>query len=114
MLLVYSLNAAQSLGIRSLETIELFLSSILVLAAFILTEYRSKTPLVPLRFLRRGSIFAANALALLQVAPFVAMVFILTNYFQQIRGYSAFSTGLAFVPMGVVFLVILHFYQRDW
>ena len=34
------------------------------------------------------------------------MVFILTNYLQQVRGYSAFSAGLAFIPMGIVFLVI--------
>jgi MFS family permease len=33
------------------------------------------------------------------------MTFILTNYFQQIRGYSALSTGIAFLPMSIVFLV---------
>jgi hypothetical protein len=109
MLLVYSLNVAQNIGIRSLETLELILLSAAVLATFILIEYRSKAPLMPLGFLRRGSIFGANALALLQVAPYVAMVFILTNYLQQVLGYSALSTGLAFVPMGVVFLVVSGF-----
>ena len=53
--------------------------------------------------------FLANALALLQIAPYVAMVFILTNYLQQALGYSAFFTGLAFVPMGAVFLVVSAF-----
>ncbi len=106
MLLVYSLNSAQNVAIGSLETLDLLLLSLTVLAAFILIENRSKEPLLPLGFLRRGSIFAANALALLQVAPFVGMVFILTNYFQQVRGYSAFFTGLAFIPMGVVFLLV--------
>jgi MFS family permease len=61
---------------------------------------------MPLGFLRRGSIFGANAVGLLQVGPFVGMVFILTNYLQQVRGYSALSAGLAFIPMGIVFLVI--------
>jgi cyanate permease len=37
------------------------------------------------------------------------MVFILTNYFQQVRGYSAFSAGLAFIPMGIVFIVVSGF-----
>ncbi len=109
MLLVYSLNSAQNIGIGSPETLELLLSSVIVLAAFLLIEYRSKAPLMPLGFLRRSSIFGANALGLLQVAPFVAMVFILTNYLQQVRGYSALSAGLAFIPMGVVFLVISAF-----
>jgi EmrB/QacA subfamily drug resistance transporter len=106
MLFVYSLSVAQNIGIGSLQTFELLLSSAIVLSAFLLIEYRSKTPLMPLGFLRRGSIFGANAVGMLQVAPFVGMVFILTNYLQQVRGYSAFSAGLAFLPMGIVFLVV--------
>jgi EmrB/QacA subfamily drug resistance transporter len=109
MLLVYSLNSAQNIGIGSLQTLELLLLSVIVLAAFLLIEYRSKAPLMPLGFLRRSSIFGANAVGLLQVAAFVAMVFILTNYLQQVRGYSASSAGLAFIPMGIVFLVVSGF-----
>jgi hypothetical protein len=93
MLLVYSLNSAQTIGIGSLRTLELLLSSLIVLAAFLLIEYRSKAPLMPLGFLLRGSIFGANAVGLLQVGSFVGMIFILTNYLQQVRGYSAFSAG---------------------
>ena len=109
MLLVYALNIAQNIGIGSFETVELLLLSVIVLAAFVLIEYRSKAPLMPLGFLRRGSIFGANALALLQLGAFVAMTFILTNYFQQALGYSALSTGLAFLPMSIVFLIISGF-----
>src|SRR5215467_4799108 len=94
MLLVYSLNIAQNIGIGSPQTLELLLSSVIVLAAFLLIEYRSKAPLMPLGFLGRSSIFGANVVRLLQVAAFVAMVFILTNYLQQVRGYSALSAGL--------------------
>ncbi len=106
MLLVYSLTSAQNTGIGSIQTLGLLLLSIIVLASFLLIEYRSKAPLMPLGFLRRGSIFGANAVGLLQVGPFVGMVFILTDYLQQLRGYSSLSAGLAFIPMGAVFLVI--------
>jgi EmrB/QacA subfamily drug resistance transporter len=109
MLLVYSLDSAQNVGIGSLQTLELLLSSVIVLAAFLLIEYRSKAPLMPLGFIRRGSIFGANTVGLLQVAAFVAMIFILTNYLQQVRGYSALSAGLAFIPLGIVFLVVSGF-----
>ena len=109
MLLVYSLNLAQNIGFGSLQTLEILLSSILALTAFILIEHRSKMPLMPLGFLRRGSIFEANALALLQMGAFVAITFILTNYFQQVLGYSALSTGIAFLPMSIVFLIISGF-----
>jgi MFS family permease len=109
MLLVYSLDSAQNIGIGSLQTLELLLSSVIVLAAFLLIEHRSKAPLMPLGFLRRSSIFGANVVGLLQVAAFVGMVFILTNYLQQVRGYSALSAGLAFIPMGIAFLVVSGF-----
>ena len=109
MLLVYSLNIAQDIGFESPQTLELLLSSAIVLSVFILIEYRSKAPLMPLGFILRGSIFWTNVLALLQLAAFVAMTFILTNYFQQALGYSALSTGLALAPMGVVFLIISAF-----
>jgi MFS family permease len=109
MLLAYSLNIEQERDVGSNETIELLLLSLIILAAFLLIEYRSKAPLMPLGFLRRGSIFGANALALLQLAAYVAMTFILTNYFQQALGYSAISAGLAFIPMGIIFLIISGF-----
>lgn len=109
MLLVYSLSIAQNFGIGSAETLDLLLASAIVLIAFFFIEYRSKMPLVPLGFLRRGSIFEANALALIQMGGFVATTFILTNYFQQLRGYSALSTGLAFLPLNITFLFISGF-----
>jgi EmrB/QacA subfamily drug resistance transporter len=113
MLLVYSLSIAQNIGIGigSPQTLEFLSMSVIILIAFLLIEYRSKAPLMPLGFLRRGSIFGANAVGLLQVAPFVGMVFIMTSYLQQVRGYSAFSAGLAFIPMGVLFLVISVFFS---
>jgi MFS family permease len=51
MLLVYSLTTAQNIGIESLQTLGLLLSSVIVLAFFLLIEYRSKAPLMPLGFL---------------------------------------------------------------
>src|ERR671933_844482 len=48
MLLVYSLTSAQNTGIRSIQTLEFLLLSVIVLASFFLIEYRSKAPLMPL------------------------------------------------------------------
>ena len=109
MLLVYTLNSAQNIGIGSVQTLELLLISMIVLSAFIMVEYRSKAPLMPLQILRRSSVFGANTLILLQVAAFVAMIFILTNYLQRVLAYSALLAGLAFVPMGIIFLAVSGF-----
>ena len=48
MLLVYSLTSAQNTGIGSIKTLEFLLLSVIVLASFLLKEYSSKTPLMPL------------------------------------------------------------------
>ena len=48
-------------------------------------------------------------MGLRQFAAFVGMIFILTNYLQQMLGYSALSAGLAFAPMGVLFLSVSGF-----
>jgi len=64
---------------------------------------------MPIGFIRRSSIFGANIIGLHQVAAVVGMIFILTSYFQQVHGYSALSAGVAFAPMGVVFLVVSGF-----
>jgi MFS family permease len=50
MLLVYSLNIAQNIGIGSPQTLEFLLLSGIVLAVFLLIEYHSKAPLMPLGF----------------------------------------------------------------
>ena len=52
-------------------------------------------------------------MGLLQFAAFVAMVFILTNYLQQVRGYSALSAGLVFLPAGIVSLVTSGFFSAQ-
>lgn len=55
---------------------ELLLSSVIVLVAFLLIEYRSKGPLMPLGLLRRGSIFGGpiGLAVLLTVANFETSV----------------------------------------
>src|SRR5437016_9726362 len=63
LLLVYGLtNAANSF--TSLETIIPLALSIVALAAFVAIESASKAPLMPLSFLRRGTILTANLLSL--------------------------------------------------
>lgn len=71
-------------------------------------DYVSKSPLMSLGFLRR-SIFGANAVGLLQMAAYVGMVFILTNYLQQELGYSVLSADVVFLSGGLVVLVISGF-----
>src|SRR2546427_6061955 len=87
-LFVFSLTIAAIEGFGSiLFTLPLVVSTIL-LAVFIFIENGSKAPLMPLGFLRRGSILIANVLALVLTISAGGLGFIVTVYLQQILHYS--------------------------
>ncbi|MDA4113877.1 MAG: MFS transporter, partial [Thaumarchaeota archaeon] len=105
-LLVYALTNAANQGLSSFQTLASLALSAVVLASFLAIEHRSEAPLMPLTFLRRGTVLSANALAILTTSAVGTMIFLLTIYLQQIQGYSALSAGLAFLPTAIVFLFV--------
>ena len=106
LLLVYALTSAANEGFASEGTLVSLGLSISVLLGFLAVESRSKSPLMPLGFLRRGSVLVANVLGLIVAAASGGLGFIITIYLQQVLGYSALSTGLAFLPAALIFLVV--------
>ena len=105
-LMVYALTNAATDGFLSVQTILPLAVSAVVLAGFLAIEYRSKSPLMPLAFLRRGTVFTANVLALLLTASAGGVIFILTTFLQQVSGYSALVAGLEFVPAAMIFFFV--------
>ena len=103
-LLVYALTEGANGSLFSPESLTPLGLSALMLVAFLVVERRSKAPLLPLSFVRRRTVFGANALALFRTAAQVPIVFLLTIYLQQVQGYSALDAGLAFVPQALVFM----------
>jgi MFS family permease len=106
LLFVYSLTNAATYGFGSISTLVPLAISVLMLASFLVIESRSEAPLMPLAFLRRGVFLASNIIALIVAAASGGLGFIITVYLQQVLGYSALSTGLAFLPSAAVFLVV--------
>jgi EmrB/QacA subfamily drug resistance transporter len=104
-LLVYALTNAANEGFSSFQTILPLGLSAIILAVFVTIEGRSKSPLMPLGFLRRGTVLMANVLALIFTAGAGGVLFILTIYLQQVLGYSALNAGLAFLPLTMIFFV---------
>ncbi|MFF3454675.1 MFS transporter [Streptomyces sp. NPDC002730] len=97
--LVYGFTRAESDGWSDTTTVGLFVASALLLAAFVLTEAKVKSPLLPLRVLterNRGGVYLSLGLAI--IAMFGLFLF-LTYYLQIVRGYSPVKTGFAFLPM---------------
>ncbi len=105
-LFVYAFSNAAEVGFSSLQTILPLGLSALILAGFLAIEYRSEAPLMPLEFLRRGNILAANMLGLIVAGTAVGPLFLLTLFLQQILGYSSLYAAFGFLPPTLVFFVV--------
>ena len=105
-LLVYALTNAAGVGLLSAWTTVPLVLSALLLGAFLLIESRSKAPLMPLSFIRRGSVLTANTLALVLTSIIGGISFILPVYFQNILGYSAVYAGILTLPPALVFFFV--------
>ena len=97
LLLVYALVEAPDVGWGDPQTLLLGAGSAVLLAAFAVIESRHPAPLVPLRLLRSRTLAGANLVMLLFGTVGFGMPFILTQYAQQVLGYSALEFGTGFV-----------------
>jgi EmrB/QacA subfamily drug resistance transporter len=102
--LVFTLIKADSWGWTSGRTIAGFVVSVVLIAAFVVIERRHADPLVPLRIFSNRSLSAADATLLLVVAALFGMFFFLTLYLQQVLGFSALKTGVAYLPLSLTLI----------
>src|SRR5262249_55460046 len=88
------------------------LAGITLIALFALHALRVDRPLLDLRLYRRTTFASAQvAMFTLSAALFGGMILI-PLYWQQVRGESAFHTGLLMVPMGLGMTAIMPFIGR--
>jgi EmrB/QacA subfamily drug resistance transporter len=102
-LLVFSLVEGPKLGWDSPGIVAGGAASVIALGSFALVERRSRDPLVPPRLLANRNLATAVAIAFLFWATFGSVLYFLTLYFQDVRGYDALETGVGFLlPTAVV------------
>ncbi|MGY4480720.1 MFS transporter [Bradyrhizobium sp. USDA 3364] len=66
---------------------------------FVWREARAPQPMLPLSLFSHRMFALTSLVGLLVNVAFYGLIFVLSLYFQQVNGLSAFATGLAFVPM---------------
>jgi EmrB/QacA subfamily drug resistance transporter len=76
-----------------------------LMALFLLIESRHPHPLVPLRLFRSRAVTGANIIMILLGSAMFAAFFFLTQYMQDVHGYSPLATGFAFLPMPLAIIV---------
>jgi EmrB/QacA subfamily drug resistance transporter len=101
LVLVYALSTAPQDGWSSTRTITLLVAAAALILAFLIIETRAEEPLMPLRIFRIRTLAGANAVGLLLGGSFFGFIFVGTLYMQQVLGYSAITTGLAWLTASI-------------
>jgi predicted MFS family arabinose efflux permease len=102
---VYALVDASNAGWTSTQTLGLGAVSLALLAAFVVIEQHSRQPLVPFSIFRLRTLRGSNVVGLLIGMSLFAMFFFISLYLQQVLGYSALKTGLAYLPLAGFIIV---------
>ena len=71
----------------------------LLLAAFVRIEMRAESPITPLRLFASRNRSASHLVRLLMVAGMFGMFFFMTQFVQEVLGYSPLQAGIAFLPL---------------
>jgi len=66
---------------------------------FVMVERRCKQPMLPMNLFRLAEFSASALVSLISGLVFYGLFFLLSLYFQQVRGWTPLDTGLAFLPL---------------
>ncbi len=95
-----------SWGWRTASTLGLFGAAAALLIGFVRYEHRREGPLLDVRVFRnRGFSAGAGSIAVNFFCLF-GFIFLVTQYFQLVRGYSALSAGVRTLPFAAVVAVL--------
>jgi EmrB/QacA subfamily drug resistance transporter len=97
--LVYGLTNATTHSWGSPGTVAPLLAAGVLLVSFVLIERVQPAPLMPLSIFANRNRSGAYAIMLMIGTSIFSMFFFLTQYLQNVHGYSAIRAGLAFLPM---------------
>ncbi len=103
---VYGFIRAATEGWTDYGTIGAFLAGATLISLFIAVELRAESPITPLGLFAHRTRSAALVARVLLVAGMMGMFFFLTQFLQEILGYTPIQTGLAFLPLTLALFVM--------
>ncbi|WP_231737869.1 MFS transporter [Terracidiphilus gabretensis] len=103
--LTYGVIEGPHAGWTSPEILGIFAVTAAAFLSFVLYEPRRRDPLLDLRFFRSIPFSSATGLALCAFSCFAGFLFLNALYLQQVRGFSAFHTGLFTLPLALTMIV---------
>jgi EmrB/QacA subfamily drug resistance transporter len=100
-LLVYTVIEAPKEGWLSAPTVLGFVLAMSSLAAFVMWERRRPDAMLDVRIFRNPRFTAASVAVAVAFFALFGFIFLITQYFQVVRGYSTLSAGVHTLPFAV-------------
>ncbi|WP_239309302.1 MULTISPECIES: MFS transporter [unclassified Frankia] len=100
-LLVYTIIEAPHRGWTSFWTIAGFTATAIIVALFITVERRRANPMLDVSLFRTPAFSAASGAVTVAFFALFGFIFLITQYFQFIRGYGTVSTGVRILPVAL-------------
>jgi EmrB/QacA subfamily drug resistance transporter len=97
--LVYTIIEAPSHGWSGARSLGGFAIALVALVAFVAWERRTPAPMLDVRLFRNLRFTAASASVTVAFFSLFGFIFLMTQYFQFIRGYGPLSTGVHLLPV---------------
>ena len=100
--IVWGLVRGHGQGWTSPEIVIALVAGAFVFALFVLWELRTAEPMLPMRFFRNRVFALANVASLLMFFGMFGSIFLLSQFFQTVQGYSPFGSGLRILPWTIM------------
>ena len=98
---IYAITQSSSPGETPFDLAVLLVLSAGLAASFIYVERKAYLPPVPFDVFRRRLIALSDLIMFLAYGANAIVVFIISLFIQEVRGYSPLETGLLFIPVGL-------------
>jgi EmrB/QacA subfamily drug resistance transporter len=103
---VFGVIRGSDIGWGRGQVVACLAAGVVILALFALWEQRAKAPMLPLRLLHSRSFTAINLVSFLLYFGLFGSLFLLAQFLQVARGYSAVGAGLRTLPWTAIPMVV--------
>jgi EmrB/QacA subfamily drug resistance transporter len=110
--LVYGFIRSASNGWGDRVAIISFVAAAVLLVTFVVNERRAAQPITPLRLFADPARSGSYVARLLLVAGMFGMFFFLTQFVQDVLGFSPVTAGIAFLPMTLLLFAVSRLMPR--
>jgi EmrB/QacA subfamily drug resistance transporter len=100
-LIIYGVIQAPGWGWTAAATVGTLAAGAVVLGLLVAAELRADSPMIDMSLFRNPRFTAASASVAIAFFALLGFIFLMTQYFQVVRGYSPLATGVRLLPVAV-------------